>query len=113
MKAYESLIIFDPSCDNEEIEKEINKLTEIIASEKGKVIEVNRWGKKKLAYEIKKKNIGVFVVFQFILLPEKIKTFKDYFKFNSLVLRNNLVRIEIESEIPYDDYDNEIGGEKT
>lgn len=113
MKAYESLIIFDPSRSNEDVEQEINKLTDIIVNEKGKVIEVNRWGRKKLAYEIKKKDHGIFVVLQFILLPEKIKSFKDYFKFNNLVLRNNLVRIEIESEIPYDVYENEIGGKKT
>lgn len=113
MRAYESLIIFDPSCNNEDVEEEIKKLTDIITNEKGKIIEVNRWGKKKLAYRIKKKNDGFFIVLQFVLPPEKIKSFKEYFKFNDLVLRNNLVRIELESEIPYDVYENEIKGEET
>jgi small subunit ribosomal protein S6 len=112
LRAYESLIIFDPSCSNEDIENEINKLSEIVTKEKGKIIEVNRWGKKKLAYEIKKKNLGIFVVFQFVLESKKIKSFKEYFKFNNLVLRNNLVRVEIESEIPYNEFETENGGEK-
>lgn len=112
MRAYESLIIFDSSCSNENIEEEINKMTDIITGEKGKVVEVNRWGRKKLAYEVKKKNNGIFVVFQFILSPEKIKAFKDYFKFNNLVLRNNLVKIELESDILYDEFEDETGGKE-
>ncbi len=111
MRAYESLIIFDPSCSSDDLEQEINKLTEIITNEKGKVIEVNRWGKKKLAFAIHKKNMGNFVAFQFFLLPEKISAFKEYFKFNDMVLRNNLVRVEIETEIPYDNYEDETEGE--
>lgn len=112
MRAYESLIIFDPSCSNEDIENEINKLTDVVTNEKGKVVEVNRWGKKKLAYQVKKKNLGIFVVFQFVLDSEKISAFKEYFKFNNLVLRNNLVRVEIESEIPYNEFEVENGGEE-
>ncbi len=111
MNAYESLILFDPSCSNEDIEQEINKLTDIIKGVNGKVIEINRWGKKKLAYTVKKKSLGVFVVFQFVLLADKIPTFNEYFKFNNLVLRYNLVRVELETEIPYDSYENEIEGE--
>lgn len=110
MKSYESLIIFDPSCSNEDVEQEIDKITNIITGEKGKIIEVNRWGRKKLAYAVKKKTDGIIVVFQFMLLPKKINLFKDYFKFNNLVLRNNLLRIETESELPYDAYNNEIEG---
>jgi len=112
LRAYESLIIFDPSCSNDDVEQEINKLTEIVTNEKGKVIEVNRWGKKKLSFRINKKNMGNFVAFQFFLLPEKIGAFKEYFKFNDMVLRNNLMRVEIEIEIPYDSYEDEIEGEK-
>ncbi|OQX51611.1 MAG: 30S ribosomal protein S6 [Candidatus Cloacimonas sp. 4484_209] len=106
------MIIFDPSCTNEEIEGEINKLSDIITHENGKVIEINRWGKKKLAYEIKKKNTGFFVVFQFVLSPEKIGKFKNYFKFNNLVLRYNLLKIELEGEMPFSSYENEDGGGK-
>jgi len=107
LKGYETLIIFDPSCSNDDIEQEINKLTGIITKEEGKVVEVNRWGRKKLAYDVKKKNTGIFVVLQFTLPPEKITTFSDYFKFNNLVLRNNLVSIELENEIPYSEYEKE------
>ncbi len=107
MKGYETLIIFDPTCSNDDIEQEISKITEIISNEQGKVIEVNRWGRKKMAYGVKKRDTGIFVVLQFTLAPGKIKTFTDYFKFNNLVLRNNLVNIDIETEIPYSQYENE------
>lgn len=111
MNGYESLIIFDPSCSNEDIEQEINKLSDAIKGAKGKVIEINRWGKKKLSYAVKKKTLGIFVVFQFMLLADKIPAFNEYFKFNNLILRYNLVRVDLETEIPYDSYENEIEGE--
>jgi small subunit ribosomal protein S6 len=111
LNGYESLIIFDPSCSNDDVEKEVGKLTDIIKGAGGKVVEVNRWGKKKLAYMVKKKKLGVFIVFQFVLEAEKIPEFTEYFKFNNLVLRNNLVRINLEGEISYDAYENEIEGE--
>jgi small subunit ribosomal protein S6 len=110
LNGYESLIIFDPSCSNEDIEREISKLSDIIKGANGKIIEINRWGKKKLAYVVKKKTLGIFVVFQFLLSAEKIPEFNEYFKFNNLILRYNLVRVELETEIPYDSYENEIEG---
>lgn len=107
MRAYESLIIFDPSSSKEDIEQEISKITDIIEGEKGKILEVNRWGEKKLAYMVKKKKSGFFVVLQFSLAPDKIKKFKDYFKFNNIVLRHNILRISTEGNIEYSAYDSE------
>lgn len=112
MRAYESLIVFEPSGSKEDIEQEISKITKLVEGEKGKILEVNRWGEKKLAYMVKKKKSGYFVVFQFSLSPDKIKKFKDYFKFNNLVLRHNLLRISPQGDVEYSVYDNkdeEIG----
>jgi small subunit ribosomal protein S6 len=111
LNAYETLIIYDPACSNEDVEQEITKLTGTITGANGKVVEVNRWGKKKLAYVVKKKNLGVFVVIQFLLMPEKIAKFNEYFRFNNLILRYNLVKIDLETEIPYDTFENETEGE--
>ncbi len=69
-KRYETLIIFDVGLGEEGIEKLIEKIQTIItSSENGEVIKIDRWGKKRLAYMIKKKQFGYYVLFEFLCEP--------------------------------------------
>lgn len=62
---YESIFIIKPTLSDEETEKVIQKMRDIITSGGGEVVNVENWGKKKLAYEIKKHKKGHYVLFHF------------------------------------------------
>lgn len=87
MKNYELLAIFKPNLDVEEVDKNLLKLEETIASYKGKVLSTDKIGRKKLAYDVQKFRDGFFVN-QILSLPEdKVVDFKRQLKLNDNVLR--------------------------
>ncbi|MFA7659360.1 MAG: 30S ribosomal protein S6 [Candidatus Gastranaerophilaceae bacterium] len=87
MKNYELLAIFKPNLDAEEVEKNLSKIEETIASYKGKILSVDKIGRKKLAYDIQKFRDGFFVS-QILTIPaEKVTEFKRQLKLNESVLR--------------------------
>lgn len=63
MRTYETVIIIDAHQPEEVIEGLIEKIKKIITDNGGSILDVNRWGKRRLAYEIKKKQHGYYVYF--------------------------------------------------
>lgn len=87
MKNYELLTIFKPNFDIEEVDKQLSKLEETIKSYKGKVVSVDKIGRKKLAYDIQKFRDGFFVS-QIISIPsEKVSEFNRQLRLNDSILR--------------------------
>ena len=58
MKLYETTVIFDPGLEEARVNEEVERVTQPIAQAGGEVIEVQRWGKRKLAYMIRKRRDG-------------------------------------------------------
>jgi small subunit ribosomal protein S6 len=58
---YETTIILDPGLDDNRVNEEIEKIRQSIVSQGGEVLEVQPWGKRRLAYEIHRKRDGVYV----------------------------------------------------
>ncbi len=71
MNKYESVVIINPSVEEEKIKELTQKFTDIINSD-GKVEKVEELGKKKLAYEVKKNKEGYYVVINFEANPALI-----------------------------------------
>lgn len=65
MKVYESGIILDPQLEDSQIDKHVEQVESLIKSNGGKILEINRWGMRRLAYEIQKKQQGYYVFFVF------------------------------------------------
>lgn len=87
MKNYELLTIFKPNLDADEIEKNLTKIADAVATAKGKVVETDKIGRKKLAYDIQKFRDGFFVS-QILELPEaSILEFKRVMRLNDSILR--------------------------
>ena len=65
MNKYESVIIINPSLDEQGIKDVITKFTDLINNNNGKVENVDEMGKRKLAYDVKKFSEGFYAVFYF------------------------------------------------
>jgi small subunit ribosomal protein S6 len=61
LKKYETTFIVDSLIKNEEIEGIITKIEKFITNNGGQIEAIERWGKKRLAYEIKKRQYGYYV----------------------------------------------------
>lgn len=87
MKNYELLTVFKPNLDVEEVDKLLVKLEETIVGFGGKVLSVDKIGRKKLAYDIQKFRDGFFVTQMLSIPAEKIVEFRRQLKLNDNVLR--------------------------
>ncbi|OQX95970.1 30S ribosomal protein S6 [candidate division KSB1 bacterium 4572_119] len=65
LRTYQSIVVIDSLLKSEEIDGIIEKVERIISNNGGKINELDRWGKKRLAYEIKKRQYGYYVEFLF------------------------------------------------
>lgn len=87
MKSYELLTIFKPSLDSEELDKEVEKISNDVKSFKGSVESVDKMGRKKLAYDVQSYRDGYFTVFSLSIPAENVVDFKRNLKLNENVIR--------------------------
>ncbi len=65
MRRYETIIIIDPDLSAEKREPVLGRVKDVIAQQGGYLAFIDDWGTRKLAYEIKKKERGYYVRFDF------------------------------------------------
>lgn len=66
LREYEVVYVLAPNADNAEAERINGKVTEIVASFGGKLLKLDNWGRRKLAYIIRKHSRGIFVYTKFV-----------------------------------------------
>jgi len=88
MKMYETTIIFDPGLEEARINEEVDRVSQSIAQASGEIVEVQRWGKRKLAYNIRKRRDGTYIHIKHKSPPELIGEMDRRFRLNEGVLRH-------------------------
>ena len=88
MKTYETTIIFDPGLEEARINEEVDRVSQSIAAASGEIVEVQRWGKRKLAYNIRKRRDGTYIHIKHKSPPELIGEMDRKFRLNEGVLRH-------------------------
>jgi len=87
MALYETVFILDSLLPPEEIDKIIDRVKELLESNNCKVVEIDRWGKRRLAYEIQKKQYGYYVVIEFESDGTAPALLSSEYNYNDKVLR--------------------------
>lgn len=93
MNKYESVIIINPSVDEEKVKSLIDKFSELI-NKNGKVEKVDTLGKKKLAYDVKKNKEGIYVVFYFEAEPSLIAELERNYRITDEVIKFIVIKVE-------------------
>lgn len=91
MNKYESVIIINPSVEEQGMKALIAKFTDLINSD-GKVEKVEELGKKKLAYEIRKNSEGYYVVLNFEANPNLVAELERVYRITDEVIKFIVVR---------------------
>ncbi|MCK4546075.1 MAG: 30S ribosomal protein S6 [Candidatus Eisenbacteria sp.] len=92
-RSYESVVVIDSSLGDQDIEQEIEKITSFVSEGQGEVTEVQRWGRRKIAYEISGKSEGYYTLLRFAAGPELIEGLERAFRLNESVLRHLVLRV--------------------
>ncbi len=94
MRIYEELFIVRPDITDEEIDPFIEQLTKLITTGGGKVEKTDKWGIRRLAYRVQKRNEGYYVLLQFSSPPETVKEIERRLRVSDMVMKFITVRID-------------------
>ena len=92
MKAYEVMLLIDPSLDEEGYAAVVEKAAGIITGLGGTVDSSEDWGKRRLAYEIQKLTDGAYTVMQIHASPEAVAELDRVLHITDPVVRFMIVR---------------------
>ena len=92
MRAYEVMVILDPSLEERTVEPSLDKYLNVIRKDGGSVESVEIWGRRRLAYEIRKNAEGIYAVVQLTAEPATVKEFDRQLGLNESVLRTKVMR---------------------
>jgi small subunit ribosomal protein S6 len=88
------IFILDPVLPEDAVEAEIGAVREIVAKKGGEVAEVQKWGKKRLAYEIKKRRDGQYVLMKVGSPGGVVPDLERHFRITETILKGMVVRAE-------------------
>jgi small subunit ribosomal protein S6 len=94
MRIYEELFIVRPDAPEEEIDQFIEQMKQIVTSAGGTVDKADKWGIRKLAYRVEKRDEGFYVLLQLTSGPEVIKELERRLRVSDLILKFLTVRID-------------------
>jgi len=93
LRDYELVVILSPELAEEELPAAVDRLSQFIADRGGEVKDINRWGRRKLAYPIKSHSEGNYLVTQVRLDPNRTSDLEAGLRISEEVLRHLLVRV--------------------
>ncbi len=94
MRRYETIYIVNPNLEADSLREVVTKFSDLTKKLKGYIVKVNEWGKRKLAYEVRRFDKGHYVVLDFCGLPEIVKELERNLKLDDRVLLYLTVKID-------------------
>jgi small subunit ribosomal protein S6 len=95
MRIYEIMFIVDPNAPDEAIDSIIAQVEGVIRDAGGSVDKIDKWGKRKLAYRVRRREEGYYVVIRYsVPRTEAVKEIERRLKVHELVLKYLTVRMD-------------------
>ncbi|MGC8877758.1 MAG: 30S ribosomal protein S6 [Anaerolineae bacterium] len=94
MRNYELGLVLQPTLDETEITRLIEKIRQYLSTDGGNVMSVDIWGKRPLAYPIRKQREGIYVFLQAQIDPRKVEQLERNLKLDENILRHLLIHAE-------------------
>ena len=99
MRRYEQIVILDSDLSEDERSPVFDKLKELIPQYKGFLIDIDEWGQKKLAYDIKKKPRGFYAQINFCGFGDLVDEMERFFRIDDRVLKYMTVLLDKEADV--------------
>jgi small subunit ribosomal protein S6 len=93
LDTYEVMLIVIPELDEEQVESTISRFRTIIERTGGEVLDLNQWGKRRLAYEIDHRSDGYYAVMHFTVGERTLAELKRILRVSDDVLRHMIVKL--------------------
>ena len=94
MRRYETIFIASPTLTGEQTDELVKQYEGIIAEQGGELLKTDKWGRKKLAYEVQKFSEGYYTLFEMNAGPTLIAELERRFRNNDAVIKYLSVRMD-------------------
>ena len=92
MRHYELMVILDPELEERTVAPSLDRFLNVVRKGGGSVENVNIWGRRRLAYEIKKHVEGIYAIVDIQAEPAAVAELDRQLNLNEAVLRTKLIR---------------------
>ena len=92
MRRYELMVILDPELEERTVAPSLDTYLSVVRTGGGSVDKVDVWGKRRLAYDIKKRFEGIYAVSELQATPEVVLELDRQLNLKEAVLRTKLMR---------------------
>jgi len=94
MRSYEAMVIVDARLEEGDIQKAVERFSSAIGDNGGSISKVDRWGKRRFAYEIDHQNEGYYFVATFSAPEAAVDQLKRTVQISDEFIRGKIVRPE-------------------
>lgn len=93
MNIYENIVILNAALPDEEISAAITKIKDLVTNAGGETVKADLWGRRKLAYEIKKQQKGFYVLFVFKTPAATIRKLEELYKVFDPIIKYMVIKL--------------------
>ena len=86
-RTYESVVIVNAALEDEQIDATIARIQETITTHGGEIIDLDKWGRERLAYPIKKAKSGYYAIFRFNASSDLIAVLERNYRLDENIVR--------------------------
>ncbi len=94
MRRYETIYIIRPTANEDDITTIIDRTNAVIEKAGGTIINLDRWGLRKLAYLIKKESQGYYVFTEYASIPSAVDEIERLFRIDENTLKYMTIKIQ-------------------
>lgn len=94
LREYETIYILRPDTINDKVADVNGRVKTIIEERGGQILNVDNWGKRKLAYEIKKERKGIYLFWKYLGTPEIVAEFERNMRLLDPVMRYMTIKLD-------------------
>ena len=110
LRSYQSVLILKPDIEESRVDEALGKIGEFIKSNGGACLKTEKWGKKRLAYRVKKNRFGIYLNIYHTLEPSGVIDLEKKYKLYELIIKYMVVYLtDEELERALDRGDSEEG----
>ena len=91
---YESAVIINAALEDEQIDSVISHIKETISHNGGEIREIENWGRKRLAYMVKKSKIGYYAIFRFNAPSNIVTKLERTYTLDEHILRYLTIKLD-------------------
>jgi small subunit ribosomal protein S6 len=94
LRDYEMVVILNPEIGDDVVAESLERLNEGVTGRGGEVVDVSHWGRRRMAYPIRRHFEGNYVVSQIKMDPAQVPALEGSLRISEEVIRHMIVKVD-------------------